>query len=62
VGEEIAAIEPHCALLVAMGCSVLVYAETSGSIAGDRRRCLSSRPRLGFAHLSAAAARAGLVR
>jgi inosose dehydratase len=29
-----------------MGCAVLVYAETSGSIAGDRSRALSSRPRL----------------
>ena len=46
VGDEIAAIEAHCTLLVAMGCRVLVYAETSGSIAGDRRRPLSSRPRL----------------
>jgi myo-inosose-2 dehydratase len=47
VKEELAAIERHCALLVAMGCSVLVYAETSGNIAGDRRRPLSGRPRLG---------------
>src|SRR6266566_3451297 len=47
VAEELAAIEPHRALLGAMGCAVLVYAETSGSIAGDRRRPLSSRPRLG---------------
>jgi len=46
VAEEIAAIEPHCALLVAMGCAVLVYAETSGSVAGERHRPLSSRPRL----------------
>jgi len=46
VSEEIAAIEPHRALLAAMGCSVLVYAETSGSIAGDRHRPLSRRPRL----------------
>jgi sugar phosphate isomerase/epimerase len=46
VTEEIAAIEPHCRLLLALGCAVLVYAETSGSIAGDRRRPLSSRPRL----------------
>ena len=29
-----------------MGCTVLIYAETSGGIAGDRRRSLSSRPRL----------------
>src|SRR5207245_6072175 len=47
VTEESPAIEAHRALLVAMGCAVLVYAETSGSIAGDRRRPLSSRPRLG---------------
>jgi myo-inosose-2 dehydratase len=47
VRAEIAAIEPHSSLLVAMGCAVLVYAETSGSIAGDRRHPLSGRPRLG---------------
>jgi inosose dehydratase len=47
VSAEIAAIEPHSSLLVAMGCSVLVYAETSGSIAGDRHRPLSGRPRFG---------------
>ena len=47
VRAEIAAIEPHSSLLVAMGCRVLVYAETSGSIAGDRRRPLSGRPWLG---------------
>jgi inosose dehydratase len=47
VAEELAAIDAHCALLVAMGCAVLVYAETSGSITGDRRHPLSTRPRLG---------------
>jgi inosose dehydratase len=46
VAAELVAIENHCSLLVAMGCTVLVYAETSGGIAGDRRRPLSSRPRL----------------
>ena len=46
VDEEMAAIEAHLALLVAMGCTVLVYAETSGGIAGDRQRSLSHRPRL----------------
>src|ERR1700692_4729509 len=46
VTEEVAAIEPHLALLAAMGCTVVVYAETSGSVAGDRRRPLSARPRL----------------
>jgi len=49
VAEEIAAIESHRALLAAMGCAVLVYAETTGSIAADRTRRLSSRPRLGAA-------------
>jgi inosose dehydratase len=44
--EEMAAIEAHLALLVAMGCAVLVYAETSGGIAGERQRSLSTRPRL----------------
>ena len=44
---EIAAMEPHSSLLVAMDCTVMVYAETSGSIAGDRLRPLSGRPRLG---------------
>jgi inosose dehydratase len=47
VREEIEAIADHCMLLVAMGCGVLVYAETTDGIAGDRRRPLSSRPRLG---------------
>jgi inosose dehydratase len=46
VEEEVAEIEAHRALLVAMGCAVLVYAETSGGTAGDRRRPLSTRPRL----------------
>src|SRR5215469_3121496 len=49
VAEEIAVIENHRALLAAMGCAVLVYAETTGSIAADRTRRLSSRPRLGAA-------------
>jgi len=46
VTEELEAIEPHRALLAAMGCAVLVYAETSGGIAGDRTRPLSTRPSL----------------
>jgi inosose dehydratase len=45
--EEMAAIENHRSLLVAMGCAVLVYAETTGSVAGDRQRPLSARPLLG---------------
>jgi sugar phosphate isomerase/epimerase len=44
--EELEAVEPHRALLAAMGCTVLVYAETTGGIAGDRTRPLSSRPSL----------------
>ena len=47
VEDEIAAIAPHRDLLTALGSNVLVYAETTGSIAGDRRRPLSTRPRLG---------------
>jgi inosose dehydratase len=46
LAEELEAVEPHRALLAAMGCTVLVYAETSGGIAGDRTRPLSSRPSL----------------
>jgi inosose dehydratase len=46
LAEELEAVEPHRALLAAMGCTVLVYAETSGGITGDRTRPLSSRPRL----------------
>jgi inosose dehydratase len=48
VAEEMAAIESHLGLLLATGCTVLVYAETTGSIAGDRWRPLSSRPVLDF--------------
>src|ERR1700687_3313897 len=46
VDEELAAIRAHLALLVALGCTVLVYAETTGSIAGDRHRSMSERPLL----------------
>jgi inosose dehydratase len=46
VEDEMAAMAPHRDLLVAMGCTVLVYAETAGSIAGDRSRKLSTRPKL----------------
>jgi inosose dehydratase len=47
VDSEMTAIAPHRDLQVAMGCAILVYAETTGGIAGDRRRALSTRPRLG---------------
>jgi len=58
----IAAIEPHSSLLVAMGCAVLVYAEASGSIAGDRRHPLSGRPRLGASGWPASAIMSGFWR
>jgi myo-inosose-2 dehydratase len=47
INGEWAAMWPHLQLLAAMGCRVLVYAETCGSIAGDRSRPLTSRPQLG---------------
>ena len=50
VAEELGAIEPYRALLAAMSCTVLVYAETSGSVAGDRARPVSSRPSLPDGH------------
>lgn len=43
---EIAAIEGHLALLSELGCGVMVFAETTGSIAGARGTALSQRPRL----------------
>jgi inosose dehydratase len=46
VAEEMAAIEEHLALLAAMGCGILIFAETTGSIAGARGTPLSRRPRL----------------
>ena len=44
--EEIRAVEAHLRLLADMGCSVVVFAETTGSAAGDRSRPLSRRPRM----------------
>jgi inosose dehydratase len=46
VADEIVAIEAHLRLLVQMGASVVVFAETSGSIAGERQRPISQRRRL----------------
>jgi len=43
---EIAALQPHLALLKAMGSSVFVFAETSNAIHADRQRPLSATPRL----------------
>jgi inosose dehydratase len=44
--EEIRAVEPHLRLLSEMGSTVMVFAETTGSVAGERGRPLSRRPRL----------------
>jgi myo-inosose-2 dehydratase len=44
---ELQALEPHLALLSALDAKVLVFAETSGAIHGDRTRPLSTRPTLG---------------
>jgi len=43
---EIAAMAPHLALLKAMGCPVMVFAETSGTVQGERGTPVSRRPRL----------------
>jgi inosose dehydratase len=44
--EEIARLQPHLALLKAMGSRVFICAETSNAIHGDRARPLSATPRL----------------
>lgn len=44
--DEIAALKPHLDLLKAMGSDVLVFAETSNCIHGDRAAPLSRTPRL----------------
>ena len=43
---EIAAIQDHLTLLKALGCSVLIFAETSNAIHGDQSKPLSARPKL----------------
>jgi inosose dehydratase len=45
--EEIAAMQPHLELLKAMGCEVLILAETSNAIHGDRGKPLDQRPVIG---------------
>lgn len=42
--EEIAAVEPHLTLLKAMGCKVMVFAETSNAIHGNQSKPLRERP------------------
>ncbi len=44
--EEIEAMRPHLELLRALGCSVMVFAETAGSVVGAAGVPLSSRPRI----------------
>ena len=44
VEEEMRALRPHLDLLKAMGSTVLVFAETSNAIHGDRSKPLSRRP------------------
>ena len=44
--DEIQALQPHLALLKAMGCGVFIIAETSNAIHGDQGRSLSATPRL----------------
>jgi myo-inosose-2 dehydratase len=44
VDAERVALRPHLDLLKAMGCTVLVFAETSGAVHGDRALALSRRP------------------
>jgi len=47
LAAEIHAIGAHLGLLSQMGCAVMVFAEVSGSIAGDKSCPLSARPHLG---------------
>ncbi|KAA0590314.1 inosose dehydratase [Azospirillum lipoferum] len=46
VAEEIEAVQPHLRLLKAMGCPVMVVAETTGCVHGARGTPLSRRPKL----------------
>jgi inosose dehydratase len=41
---ELNAMRPHMTLLRALGCDILILAETSNAIHGDRRVPLSRRP------------------
>ncbi|MBI3516925.1 MAG: myo-inosose-2 dehydratase [Proteobacteria bacterium] len=46
VAEEIAAVSAHLELLAAMGCRVMVFAETTGGVVGARGTPVTRRPRL----------------
>ncbi len=50
---EIAALRPHLELLKALGCPVLIFAETSNAVHGDRSTPLDERPHLGAAEWAA---------
>jgi len=43
---EIAAMQDHLDLMAGMGCPVMVFAEGTGSVQGDRRRAANDRPRV----------------
>jgi len=49
VEAEMTEAEPHIALLTALGCTVMVHAEVSRAIHGDRGTALSRRPVLSAA-------------
>lgn len=60
--EEMARVEGHLQLLKALGCKVMVFAETTGAVHGDRKKPLSRRPVLddrGWERLGAALSRLG---
>ncbi len=44
VAEELEAMQPHCGLLHELGANVMVLAEVSGSVYGDRAVSLATRP------------------
>lgn len=44
VADEMKAVEDHLMLLKAMGCKVMVFAEVSGCVHGDRKTPVSRRP------------------
>jgi len=44
--DEITALQSHLTLLTDMGCEVMVFAEVTGCVHGDRMAPLSTRPRL----------------
>lgn len=46
VEKEIAAVQPHLSLLREMGCQVMVCAEVTAAVHGERTTVLSRRPRL----------------